>query len=236
MGSNTAYHYGDLSGFEPGCWTFDPNEAIAMIRRVAGALLVGGLLQTGAFGQTAPSPAAQPADTPPPVPTAAASSAPTTGAQTQPRSFREPIPTDPTHPNYHAGAHKSIVRHNPLPQRTSYQSNYPYQGGNGGGAGTSSSNNHGGNYSTGGVGRIAEYYDNRTLAPQPDYHPVPVAGFGNGGVPDRNEQIQAQQAGAQRTANIQNNINAYGRPYGAIGAGLGYGLGLGGAGLYTYPY
>ncbi len=205
-----------------------------MIRRIAFVLLVGGLLETGAFGQTAPPLIAKPADTPPPAPTAAA---PATSNHSSGdfRSFREPIPTDPAHPDYHAGAHRSIVRHNPLPHRTSYQSNYPYKGGNGG-SGNSSSTNHGGNYSTGGVGRIAEYYDNRTLAPPVDYHPVPVGGFGNGGIPDRNEQLQAQQIGAQRTANIQNNINAYGRPYGAMGAGFGYGLGLGGAGLYTYPY
>ena len=198
-----------------------------MIRRVASVLLVVGLLETGALGQTAPPLIARPDETPPPTPTPAATSSGDF------RSFREPIPTDPAHPNYHAGAHRSIVRHNPLPRRTSYQSNYPYQG-----EGNSSGTNNGSHYSTGGVGRIAEYYDNRTLAPEVDHHPVPVAGFDNAsGAPNRSEQIQAQQAGAQRTSNIQSNINAYGRPYGAMGAGLGYGLGLGGGGgLYTYPY
>ncbi len=83
---------------------------------------------------------------------------------------------------------------------------------------------------------MAEYYDDRTLAPRSTTTPSPSARSTAAAGPNRNEQIQAQQAGAQRTANIQNNINAYGRPYGAMGAGLGYGLGLGGAGLYTYPY
>ena len=199
-----------------------------MLRRVAFALLVGGLLPTGAPGQVAPQLIAKPADAPPPSPTPAASS---TGAADagrsadEAKSFREPIPTDPAHPNYHASAHKSIMRHNPLPHRTSYQ-----------GDSSSSASHNGGHYSTGGVGRIAEYYDDRTLSPGPDRHALPVAGFGNGGIPDRNEQIQAQRVGEQRTANIQGNINAYGRPYGAMGAGFGYGLGLGGGGLYTYPY
>ena len=184
-----------------------------MIRRVARALLVGGLLGSAASAQTAPPPAAPPAGA--------------TTATDAARGFREPIPTDPTHPNYHAAAHRSIMRHNPLPQRNLYQADPAY-----GGSPTQTS----GHYSNAGVGRISEYYDDRTLNPAPDRHPVPVAQFGNGGIPDRNEQMRAQQLGEQRTANIQSNINAYGRPYGAMGAGFGYGLGLGGAGLYTYPY
>ena len=116
------------------------------------------------------------------------------------------------------------MRHNPLPRRTSYDSHY-----------SGSSQGRSG-YSTMGVGRYGEYYTPNTLAPQVDNHPAQVAGFGNGGIPDRNEQIAAQQAGQARSRDIQDNINAYGRPYGAIGAGFGYGLGLGGGRLYTYPY
>ncbi len=195
-----------------------------MIRRVASAFLVAGLLATGASGQTAPPSIAKPEATPP----ATSSSS---------RGYSEPIPTDPAHPNYHAGAHRSIVRHNPLPRRTSYQSNYPYQdSGNNRSSTSSQGSGSQGGFSTGGVGRVAEYYDNQTLAPPIDYHPSPVARFESGGGPNRQEQIQSQQAGAQRTANIQSNINAYGTPYGAIGAGFGYGLGLGGGRLYTYPY
>lgn len=193
-----------------------------MFRRVASALLVGGLLSSSAFGQAAPPPT-RPAD--PAQAQAGASDAARPADEA--RSFREPIPTDPAHPNYHAAAHRSIMRHNPLPYRTSYQADPAYGG---------SPSHSGGHFSTGGVGRMAEYYDDRTLNPGPNFHQTPVAQIGNGGVPDRDEQIRAQQVGQQRTANIQNNINAYGRPYGAMGAGFGYGLGLAGGGLYTYPY
>ena len=59
-------------------------------------------------------------------------------------------------------------------------------------------------------------------------------------IPIRADQIAAAQAGQQRARNIQDNINIYGRPYGAYGAGLGfgfgYGLGLSGGRLYNYPY
>lgn len=199
-----------------------------MILRVASASLVAGLLATGAFGQTTSPSVAKP-ETAPATPS----------ESTSPRGYRDPIPTDPTHPDYHAGAHRSIVRHNPLPRRTSYQSNYPYQdSGNRSSSSSSSSSSQGsrGGFSTAGVGRVAEYYDDRTLAPPIDYHPSPVARFDSGGGPNRQEQIQAQQAGTQRANNIQSNINAYGTPYGAMGAGFGYGLGLGGGRLYTYPY
>ena len=201
-------------------------EVLAMIRRVASALLVGGLLGTGAYGQTAPSSIAKPADTPPanPVPAAATSGAAASDAT---NGFRGSVPTDPAHPEYHAGAHRSIMRHNPMPVRTSQRTTDRS-------GGSSSSGQHTGGFSTGGVGRVAEYYDDRTLDAPIDHHPVPVASFDTGGGPNRNEQFQAQQAGQRRTANIQDNINAYGRPYGAMGAGLGFGFGLG-SGLYGYP-
>ena len=86
----------------------------------------------------------------------------------------------------------------------------------------------------GGVGRFSEYYTPYTPTSPADARPTRVARFDQGGGPDRAEQIAAFQAGQMRTRNIQNNINAYGRPYGAYGAGLGLGLGLGlyGGGLY----
>ena len=188
-----------------------------MIRRVAFALLIGGLMESGAFGQTAPPLIAKPAN--PPV------------------SFHEPLPTDPAHPDYHASAHRSIMRHNPLPRRTSYQSNYPRdQAGESQSQGyTSPPRQNEGGFTTKGVGRVAEYYDNHTLDAPVDYHPSPVAHFDTGEGPTREEQIQSYQAGTQRYNSIQNKINAFGRPYGAMGAGFGYGLGLAGGGLYTFP-
>jgi len=54
------------------------------------------------------------------------------------------------------------------------------------------------------------------------------------------DQVAAAQVGQQRARNIQDNINVYGRPYGALGVGFGYGfgygLGLSGGTLYNYPY
>lgn len=202
-----------------------------MFRRIACALLIGGLSQTGASGQTAPPLIAKPGS-PPSSESAAAGSDPATAPSDV--SYHEPLPTDPNHPNYHASAHRSIVRHNPLPRRTSYQSNYSHD--RGGESSSSSSSRNPSGFSTGGVGRNAEYYDDQTLSTPIDHHAVPVGRFDSGGGPNRQEQIQAYQAGTQRANSIQSNINAYGTPYGAFGGGLGYGLGLGGGRLYTYPY
>jgi len=180
-----------------------------MIRRVASVLLFGGLMTPGASAQTGPG-----------------STAPT--APHAPATAAEPARAATTQPAEHAAANRSIIRHNPLPRRTSDNSYYPY--------GHSESTQPSSGYSTGGVGRYAEFYDPNTPTSQVDQHPVPVARFESGGGPDRNEQIAAQQAGQGRARNIQNNINAYGTPYGAYGAGFGYGLGLGGGGrLYGFP-
>ena len=196
-----------------------------MIRRVAYSLALGGLLAPPASAQT-PAPAAST----PPAATAqpAAAAAPAAATTPAARSFSQPLPADPAHPDYHAGAQKSIVRHNPLPRRTSYNAHYNYN--------SESSSRATPGFSTGGVGRYAEYYDASTPTGSVDLHPQPVARFDSGGGPDRAEQIAAQQNGQVRARNIQSNINAYGTPYGAYGAGFGYGLGLGGGGrLYGYP-
>ena len=84
----------------------------------------------------------------------------------------------------------------------------------------------------GGVGRYAEYYTANTLAISPDAHARPQPRFDKGPGPNRADQLAAFQAGQMRTRNIQANINAYGRPYGAYGAGFGFGFGLATGGLY----
>jgi hypothetical protein len=183
-----------------------------MIRRIASVLIVGGLMAPWAMAQ---APQGQPGSRPP-------------------TTLFPPIPTDPAHPNYNAAAHRSIVRHNPLPPATSYRSYYPYQNR------TSSTNGERGFANPGGVGRYAEYYNENTPRSQVDQHPVPVARFDSGGGPTRADQVAAVQVGQQRARNIQDNINVYGRPYGAYGAGFGYGfgygLGLSGGRLYNYPF
>src|SRR4051812_20699780 len=105
-------------------------------RRVASASLVGGLLaaQVGAQAPTPSSPAVSPPQQP---------------ARVATNKFLTPIPTDPSHPDYHPGAHRTILRHNPLPRRTSYNSYYS--------TGSNASQGSAGYANPGGVGRYAEY-------------------------------------------------------------------------------
>lgn len=179
-----------------------------MLRRVASILLVVGWLAPWASAQAPSNPPAPPGDR---------SSGP----------LFPPIPTDPAHPDYHAAAHRSIVRHNPLPRNDSYSSHHPYKS-------RESSQGQSGFSNPGGVGRYAEFYDRSTPTSQVDQHPVPVAQFDRGGGPDRAEQISAAEDGQQRARNIQSNINTFARPMG--GYGYGYGLGLSGGNLYNYPF
>jgi hypothetical protein len=76
----------------------------------------------------------------------------------------------------------------------------------------------------GGVGRYSEYYS--SYGPyqmtQPERDPVRVATFGDGGIPDRDEQMRAVQIGAMRNNSIQQHIDNYARPYYGYGFGVGY--------------
>jgi hypothetical protein len=187
-----------------------------MIRRVAFALLVGGVIghpasaqaPSGAVHATPQSPARRElSDVPPPPPV--------------PADLPRIRPEDRANP---ASAKRSITRLKPLPRRASSLQEIDSRALVGRFA------------NPGGVGRYSEYYTANTPTSQVDLHPVRVAGFDQGGGPNRAEQIAAFRAGQVRAANIQNNINAYGRPYGAFGAGFGFGFGLGAGRLYGYPY
>lgn len=177
---------------------------------IASALLAANLVVGSALAQAPPA-APVPAATPAPR----AQVAPNSDA-----SLFPPIPTDPADPAYHAGAHRTILRHNPVPQRSASRANV-----------SRTQSSSAGFSNPGGVGKYAEYYDQNTLAPNPDYHPAPVARFDSGGGPDRSEQIAAQQVGIQRSRSIQDHIDAYGRPI-----GFGYGLGFAGGLGYAFPY
>jgi hypothetical protein len=187
-----------------------------MIRRVVFALFVGGVVASSASAQ-APSgpvyatPQAPPipatSDVPPPPPTPAVVD----------RSSG-PAKTDQ--------AKRAISRSNPTARRAS---SVPLSDSN---ARRDLLATDGRFANPGGVGRYAEYYTSRTPTSQLELHGMPQTRFDRGGGPDRAEQIAAFRAGQQRTANIQNNLNAYGRPYIAYGAGFGYGYGLGLGGLY----
>lgn len=189
-----------------------------MIRRVVFALFVGGILAHPASAQTPPekvlpTPQAPPvrdmSDLPPPPPAPAVA----TRSDDQARA---------------AEAKRAITRANPPSRRASVarvsDTGRGYPGSRGQFA------------NPGGVGRYAEYYTESTPTTQLDLHALPPTGFDRGGGPNRASQIASFRAGQQRTANIQNNINAYGRPYGAMGAGIGlgfgFGYGLAGGGLY----
>jgi hypothetical protein len=187
-----------------------------MIRRVVFALLVGGVAAQAASAQNPPLPPIYPtpqappvrdqADVPPPPPSPAVS----TRTPDQAKA---------------AAAKRAITRANPPARRASTGSlSDPI-------ARRDSQASQGQFANPGGVGRYAEYYTSNTPTSQLDLHAMPQARFDRGGGPDRASQIASFRAGQQRTANIQNNINAYGRPYAAYGAGVGFGFGLG-YGLY----
>jgi hypothetical protein len=74
----------------------------------------------------------------------------------------------------------------------------------------------------GNVGRVNEYYppgDRFQGAAQPHI----TARIGLGGVPDRNEQLAAYNAGTARYNAIQTHIDRYGRPMMGFGMGFGFG-------------
>ena len=183
-----------------------------MIRRVVFALLLGGAVADpapaqGPSGEVLPTPQAPPirdqADVPPPPPRPVVATANHAAEQAR-RSIARGNPS----------ARRTLVAlpSNPIARRDSQASLGRFE-------------------NPGGVGRYSEYYTASTPTAQLDLHAMPQTRFDRGGGPDRAAQVAAFRAGQQRTSNIQNNINAYGRPYGAYGAGFGYGLGLG-AGLY----
>jgi hypothetical protein len=193
-----------------------------MIRRVVFASIVIGSLAPRAMAQAGPG-STQP---PTPSPSTPVYASP----QSPPRAELAEVPPPPPRPvvaskpeDQSVAAKRSITRQNPLPhQKTASR------------VSDSASrrdplSSEGRFANPGGVGRFSEYYTANTLSGSPGMHQAYLARFDRGGGPDRAEQIAAFRAGQMRTANIQNNINAYGRPYGAYGAGFGFGLGLSGA-------
>lgn len=78
----------------------------------------------------------------------------------------------------------------------------------------------------GGVGRVAEYYPPGNTF-QNDSPKSTVAQIGNGGQPDRNEQLASQAVGIARYNALQGHIDRYGHPM-----GFGFGFGFGGGGPF----
>lgn len=99
---------------------------------------------------------------------------------------------------------RSIVHHYPYPYPNMYHGD-----------------DHAGFRNPGGVGRYLEYYPagNQFQANQErGEDPVKVANFGGGGIPDRNEQLAAQQLGVSKYNAIQGHIDSMSRP--AFGYGF----------------
>ena len=204
-----------------------------MIRHVVFALIVGGVVSPGASAQStsAMMPPASPSPSPPVMATPQAPPIAVAAEVPPPPPKPAPVPRPDDRAASSVVAQRSIARLNPLPRQAStFQETNRY-------ARREALMDQGRFANPGGVGRNPEYYTANTPISQTDARPVPVARFDQGGGPNRAQQIAAFRAGQLRTQNIQNNINAYGRPYGAYGAGFGFGFGLSGAGgLYGAGY
>lgn len=196
-----------------------------MIRRAVFALIVGGFSTPWASAQSTPASTPSVYATPqrPPLPDLA-EVPPHPPKPAEESATKEQVAT--VRESTEASARKSITRLTPLPRRTStFQETNEY-------ARREALMDRGHYANPGGVGRKPEYYTANTPIGQANLHPAPLARFDRGGGPNRAAQVAAFQAGQMRTRNIQNNINAYGRPYGAYGAGFGFGFGLATGGLY----
>lgn len=73
----------------------------------------------------------------------------------------------------------------------------------------------------GGVGRRAEYYPPGDKFPNETPRHV-TARIGNGGQPDRAEQLQAQAVGGANANYLQSHIDMYGSPRFGFGYGFGW--------------
>lgn len=160
-----------------------------------GIILAAGMSAAAAQAQQAPAPANVPA--PPPI-----------DERLQPYQPENRAP-DVRPQSMYPQRRRSIAQHYP----------YPYPGAYHGDA-------TGGFRNPGGVGRYAEYYPPGDRFQSGGTDPVTVAKFDQGGgAPDRQEQIQAYNAGTARYNAIQSHIDRYGsRMY------FGYGFGMGGFG------
>jgi hypothetical protein len=128
------------------------------------------------------------AQTPGQSPAPAPAAAPAQAAPGRPQAW-----TQAQHPR-----RQSIVHHYPYPYPEAYHGD-----------------EYGGFRNPGGTGRYLEYYppgDRFQLSEARAQDPVRVATFGGGGIPDRNEQLAAQQVGIARYNAIQGHIDRMAQP------------------------
>lgn len=157
------------------------------LHRVAAALVLSTPFVTAVRAQTPPAPTAAG-----PIPAPTARPALPTQTQTA-RTAAVPAQNLPRR--------RSIVQHYPYPYPEYYRND-----------------STGGFRNPGGTGRYLEYYPpGNQFQNNQETDRVKVATFGGGGVPDRNEQLQAQSVGIARYNAIQGSIDRYARP--AFGVG-----------------
>jgi hypothetical protein len=194
-----------------------------MIRRVAFALILGAVVAPGIEAQVPSTATPTTAPTPPPMALAA------TSTPSQPKPALSDVPPPPTPAALPARAVDPADAPRPANPPQGPARNQAARAANAGN-GRDPLAAQGRFANPGGVGRHAEYYT--PFTPMTGYQGSPYnrsATFGRGGGPTRGDQVQAFQVGQYRTQNIQNNLNAYGQPFGyGIGIGLGFGRGFGG--------
>jgi hypothetical protein len=173
--------------------------------RVGLAALVSAATTALAIAQAPP--ATTPAQTP--ANTAASQAKPETKAKAAAKTPATRTQAQTAKTQNQPARRRSIVHHYPYPYPAYY-----------------SQDRSAGWRNPGGVGRYQEYYPpaDQFQAEQQDRQrdSVRVAQFGSGGIPDRSEQLQAQQIGIQRYNSIQNHIDNYARPYYGYGFGVGF--------------
>ncbi|WP_422926193.1 hypothetical protein [Singulisphaera sp. PoT] len=133
---------------------------------------------------------------------------PSSSTTTTNPSATTPTPAKKAVTRTQARQRRSIVHHYP----------YPYPG-------YYHSDRNAGWRNPGGVGRYGDYYpagDRFQANDNVERDPVSPATFGNGGIPSRDEQLQAQQIGVQKDRVMQDHIDNYARPYYGYGFGVGY--------------
>ena len=117
--------------------------------------------------------------------------------------FFPPLESDPKDEDYHPGAARSVVRHQPVPMRTD--------------------NNTYGFRNPGHLARVAEFYAPGDKFDTPPHDPIHPATYNEQiAAYSRSAQISAYNAGTNRYNAIQNSINAYARPMGGFGFGMGF--------------
>jgi hypothetical protein len=117
--------------------------------------------------------------------------------------FFPPVEQDSKDEDYHPGAARSVVRHQPVQMRND-NSSYGFR-------------------NPGHLARVAEYYGPGDHFDAPPHDPIHPATYNEQiSAESRSAQISAEAVGISRYNSIQNSINYYARPMGGYGFGMGF--------------